>query len=252
MLPRVRTILLLGLLLLLGLGIDAAAQVGRLAGTVAYATPGRPTAAIGVRVVAVGDYGQWETRTDGNGNFVMALREGRYRVVAQGLPGSTTYGNVWGYVRANMDSIIIPNPLFLVSTRSSSGMPPSTLSQMTTWLERTPTAQQNKLALEMAAPHLAVGRLFGTVMYKDTSKTAKGATVVAITNYGQWETKTDGNGNFGMVLPEGSYRIVAQGSPDSTTLGNVWGYVKANVDSFIIPNPLFLVPLPPPRHSSGR
>ena len=118
MLPRMRVILLLGLPLLFSLGVDVSAQVGRLAGTVAYSTSPRPTVARGVTVVAVdGNRQSWQTRTDNNGNFILALRVGTYRVFAQGTLGYTTYGVVEGYVRANADNTITPNPLFLVPAK---------------------------------------------------------------------------------------------------------------------------------------
>lgn len=245
MLPHVRIVLLLVLPLLFSLGSDASAQVGRLFGTVAYATPGQPTPARGVRVVAVNAYGQWEARTDSNGNFVMLLPAGSYRIVAQGALGYTTYGTVMGYVRANADNIITPNPLFLVPSRSSGYMTGIALSQMVNWREHTSTVQQNNLTLEITAQRQGVGRLLGNVTYGD-AKVAKGVRVVAVSNYGQWETRTGDEGNFVMVLPEGNYNIVAQGLPGYITRGTVTGYVRANTDSSITPNPLFLVPEPKP------
>lgn len=242
MLPRVRTVLLLGLPLLFSLGGDAAAQVGRLGGTVAYATPVHPTVAVDVRVVAVDDYGQaWETRTDGNGVFVMVLREGRYRVVAQGTPGYVTYGEVWGYVRTKTDSVITPNPLLLVPLPRSSS---PALSRTTTLHERTPTVQQDKFALEMAALG-GYGSLTGNVIYMDTNRPARGVTVVAVDDKQQsWQKTTDDNGKFVLVLPEGKYRVVAQGASGYVTYGNVWGYVRAGAESEITPNPLPLGPQP--------
>src|ERR1044072_6796742 len=257
MLPRMKVALLLGLPLLFSLGVNARAQVGRLAGTVAYATPGRPTVAKGVTVVAVDANRQaWQNRTDGNGNFVMALRAGTYRVVAQGLPGYTTYGVVQGYVRANTDSYITPNPLCLV--RASSGnsenlMPGPVLSQTATWRGRTSSAQPSYFILMIAAQSNGNGRLFGQVVYQDSNVPARGVTVIAVdANRQSWQTRTDGNGNFGLALREGNYRIVARGAGYITN-GNVRGYVRANADSYITPNPLFLVaerrptPTPTPR-----
>jgi hypothetical protein len=252
MLPRVRTILLLVLPLLFSLGGDASAQVGRLLGTVAYATPLRPTPAAGVRVVAVDDYGQaWETRTDGNGIFVMILREGRYRVVAQGAPGYITYGEVWGYVRTGVDSVITPNPLFLVEARSSNNMTSPALSQMMTGRESTSTAQQKNFMFEMAVHYLGVGKLFGTIIYKDIKKPAGGVIVVAVEDgIGQrHEVQAVGNGYFEFVsLRPGWYEIVTKGVGEYAHYvpeQPVWGYVRANTNSSISPNPLFLVPSAP-------
>lgn len=248
MLPRVRTILLLVLPLLFSLGGDASAQVGRLLGTVAYATPVRPIVAVGVRVVAVDDYGQaWETRTDGNGIFVMILREGRYRVVAQGAPGYITYGEVWGYVRTGVDSVIIPNPLFLVQARSSDSMTSLALSQMATWRERAPTVQQHNFALEMAAQG-GFGTLSGNVIYKDTKKAAVGVEVVIVNDYGQQtEAKTLDGGIFVLGLPKGRYRIVVKSVSNYVQEKDVWGCVEAHTNSIINPNPLVLVPPPTPK-----
>jgi hypothetical protein len=178
MLPRVRIMLLIVLpCLFFSLGIDAIAQVGRLAGTVAYAAPGvRPVVASGVRVVVISDYTQLETRTDSNGNFELALRAANYRVVAQGAPGYVTYGPVWGYVRANTNSVITPNPLFLVpqSTRMSDGITNLPLSYTAIWNKRALMAGQNNLTLETAARNSSNGKLSGNVRYKnkDTDKPA--------------------------------------------------------------------------------
>jgi hypothetical protein len=257
MLPRVRTILLFGLPLLFISGVDAAAQAGRLVGTVAYATPIRPTPARGVRVVAVDDNRQaWETRTDSNGNFGMLLRAGRYRILAEGAQGYITYGEVWGYVRANSNSIIIPNPLFLVPpSRSSDSMMSPALSQTATGRESKPTVQQNNFTLEMAAHESGPGTLSGKVMYKDKNRNreAIGVTVVATDNNRQtWPTTTNNKGDFVLSLWEGTYTIVVQGAPGYFHEQPVWGYVRANTPSVITPNPIYLMPLPPPRRHSGR
>jgi hypothetical protein len=234
--------------LLFSLGVDAAAQVGRLAGTVAYATSPRPTVARGVTVVAVDSNRQsWQTRTDNNGNFILALRVGTYRVFAQGTLGYTTYGVVQGYVRANTDSIITPNPLFLVrsSSRSSDNLTPDpVLIQTATWRGRTPTAQPINFTLLTAAQRGGNGTLSGQVMYQDLNGTRKagGVTVVAVDgNRQSWQTRTGGNGNFVLPLPEGNYRVFAQGALGYTTSGEVWGKVRANTNSTTTPNPLYLV-----------
>jgi len=213
MLPRLRVTLLLALPLLFGLGVDAAAQVGRLGGTVAYATSPRPTVARGVTVVAVDSSRQaWQTRTDNNGNFTLTLRVGSYRVFAQGIAGYTTYGEVKGYVRANLDSVITPNPLFLVraSSRSSDSLTPSpALSYTAAWRGRTATAPPNHFTFVLAAQGSGSnGRLFGQVLYRDTNGPARGVTVAAVDGNGQsWQTRTDGNGNFMLALRPGNYRV---------------------------------------------
>jgi hypothetical protein len=267
MLPRMRVALLLGLPLLFSLGVDAAAQVGRLGGTVAYASPGRPTVARGVTVVAVDANRQaWQTRTDGNGNFVLALRAGVYRVVAQGMAGYTTYGVVQGYVRANADSLITPNPLFLVRSTSrgyDNLTPGPSLSLTATWRGRTSTAQPNNFTLMLTAQGSGNGRLFGQVVYQNGP--AGGVTVFAVdVNRQAWQTRTDGNGNFVLALRAGVYRIVAQAPPGYVTSGGARGYVRANDDSVIAPNPLLLMPerrptptptprpRPTPRQPPGR
>jgi hypothetical protein len=251
-----RVTLLLGLPLLLGLGVDAAAQVGRLNGTVAYASSPRPTVARGVTVVAVdGNRQAWQTRTDNNGNFVLALRAGSYRVFAQGLAGYTTYGEVRGYVKANADSTITPNPLFLVrpSFKSSDNLTPRpALSQTATWRGHTWTAQPNNFTLVTAAQDGGNGRLSGKVVYRDSNEPARGVTVVAVDgNRQSRQTRTDGNGNFVLALRAGSYRVFAQGLAGYTMQGNVRGHVRADADSTITPNPLYLVaerrPTPTPR-----
>lgn len=244
MLPRARTLIPLVLPLLFGLGADAAAQVGRLGGTVAYATPGQP-AARGVRVVAVGN-GQGETRTDGNGNFVLVLRPGSYRVVAQ-APGYSTYGVVSGYVRAYTDSFITPNPLYLV--RGSNSMAGPMLSHTATQDGRAPTEGQNGFTLDTAGQNRGAKKFRGSVKYKDNGRGVVDARVVAIGigHNGQGETKTIGNGNFELVLPEGKYSIVVQGVARYSQEHNVRGDVKANGESFIDPNPIYLIPTPPPR-----
>lgn len=258
MLPRMRVALLLGLPLLFSLGVDAAAQVGRLGGTVAYATSPRPTVARGVTVVAVdGNRQAWQARTDNNGNFVLALRAGNYRVFAQGMAGYTTYGEVRGYVKANTDSFITPNPLFLVrsSSRSSDNLTlSSALSQTASWRGRTSTAQPNNVTFVTAAQGGGNGRLSGQVLYRDSNGPARGVVVVAVDgNRQSWQTRTDGNGNFVLPLREGSYRIFARGAAGYTMYGNVRGYVRADTDSTITPNPLYLVaerrptPTPTPR-----
>jgi hypothetical protein len=247
-----RVTLLLGLPLLFSLGVDVSAQVGRLAGTVAYSTSPRPTVARGVTVVAVdGNRQSWQTRTDNNGNFILALRAGTYRVFAQGAPGYTTYGVVQGYVRANADSFITPNPLFLVpssSRRSDNLTPGPVLTQTATLRGRTPTAQPFNFTPVIAAQRGANGTLFGQVMYQDSNGTRKagGVMVFMMDSNGQtWQTRTGGNGNFRLSLREGSYRVYAQGENGYTTYGEVQGYVRANADNTITPNPLLLVPTRP-------
>lgn len=212
MIQRVRTVLLLGLPLFFSLSSDTAAQVGRLFGTVAYATPVQPTPARGVRVVAVNNYGQWETRTDNDGNFMMTLRAGSYRMLAQGAPGYVTYGDVWGHVRANSDSYITPNPLFLVIPRQSTNMSIGPMSgQTTAGLEHILKVQQSNITLGLATQNRSYGRLHGSIKYKDTNKPARDAKdvkVVAVDAQGQWwETKTDNYGNFELDLPAGDYKI---------------------------------------------
>jgi hypothetical protein len=269
MLPRMRVTLLLGLPLLFSLGVDAAAQVGRLGGTVAYATSPRPTVARGVTVVALDANRQaWQTRTDNNGNFLMALRAGTYRVFAQGIAGYTTYGVVQGYVRPNADSVITPNPLFLVQSKARSFdnlTPGPALSLTATWRGHTSTAQPNNLTLMLTAQSSGNGRLFGQVVYQDSNGPARGVTVVAVdANRQAWQTRTDGNGNFVLALREGTYRVVARSIAGYTMSGNVRGFVRANDDSVINPNPLLLVPerrptptptprpRPTPRQPPGR
>src|SRR5215218_2708353 len=176
MLQRMRVTLLLGLPLFFSLGVDAAAQVGRLVGTVAYATSPRPTVARGVTVFAVdGNRQAWQARTDNNGNFGMVLRAGTYRVIAQGAPGYTTYGEVRGYVRANTDSFITPNPLFLVpstSRRSDNLTLDTALSLTATWRERTTTAQSINFTL-MTAAQRGQGNLLGQVVCQGSNEPAK-------------------------------------------------------------------------------
>jgi len=247
MLQRVRTILLLGLALLFSPGVDAAAQVGRLFGTVAYATPIRPTPARGVRVFAVDAYTQTEARTDSDGNFVMVLRAGNYRVVAMGAPGYITAGEVWGYVRANTDSIITPNPLFLVPASSTGSMTSHTLSRMETPCERLRAERQNNFTLEATAQNGGRGKLCGRVVFGDNNKPAGGITVVLLDNKGeQHETpKTNNKGYFETNSWAGTYTVrVVEPSGYVQKQELICGNVRANTDSIITPNPIYLMPGP--------
>ncbi|HEX3144493.1 MAG TPA: hypothetical protein VHQ64_11025, partial [Pyrinomonadaceae bacterium] len=81
------------------------------------------------------------------------------------------------------------------------------------------------------------GRLFGTVLYSDSrAYAARGARVIAVGAYFRTETRTDGNGNFGLVLPAGTYQIYGQGVYPYTQRVNVYGYVRAGADTVISPN----------------
>jgi hypothetical protein len=242
MLPRVKFMLLPAVLpcLLFFMAVDAAAQNGRLLGTVAVAYPGRyPVAARGVRVIAAGGYAQAETRTDGNGNFALILRPGTYRVLAQ-ASGYSLLRESAGYVRAYTDSVISPNPLYLVPSRSTD---PMVLSGPT-------AAHQNVLTLDVAAQNNYTGELRGHVRYKDTDTPARGVRVVAMGSYAQGETRTDNNGNFALLLRAGVYRVVVQGQ--GYMQGWAQGRVRPNAESEIMPNPIYLVPLPPPPQPTPR
>jgi hypothetical protein len=215
-------------------------------GTVAYAAPGtRPVAASGVRVIAVGGYSQSETRTDNNGSFVLVLRPGSYRVVAQGALGYVQYQNVTGYVSANTNSYINPNPLFLVpARRSSNSALDIPYSQVITWSESAIvtheiTAENNDT--------VDMGDLSGSVMYKQGNQPAIPARQVLVTAKGPHRTRpvwTDENGDFLIKsLPAGEYSISVQvlNHPRYQPETVVKGYVKSGSKSMVSPNPILLV-----------
>lgn len=212
--PRMRIMLLVALpCLLFSLSADAVAQVGRLAGTVAYYAPGaRPVAARGVRVIAVGSYARSETRTDNNGSFVLVLRAGGYNVVAQGAYGFVQVQEVRGYVAPNTDSYISPNPLYLVQGgRSSGSMTTLPLSRTATRNERETGEHQNGLTLEAAAENsdgAETGDLVGSVIYKQTNTPAYNVEVEAVGPHGRRPARTGRNGVFVMKsIKVGRYEI---------------------------------------------
>lgn len=244
MIPRTKILMLAALpCLLFGLGINAVAQAGRLAGTVAYVAPGaRAVAAQGARVVAVGAYSQSETRTDNNGNFVMVLRPGGYRILAQGAYGYVQYQEVSGNVRAGADSYITPNPIFLVPQRgrSSDGAPGNPYGQVVTRTE--PSAVTYEVATENACGD-DPGDLYGSVRIKEGNQPAKDATVRAVGPSRSQPVPTGPNGEFCIKsLPPGEYTIIV-GVRDSRYRPEtiVKGYVKARGVSEVSPNPILLV-----------
>lgn len=89
--------------------------------------------------------------------------------------------------------------------------------------------------------HAQNGRLFGQVVYsRGAASPARGVRVIAVGSYVRSETRTDNYGNFGMVLPSGTYRIVGQGASPYVQRVEVTGYVRPYADSYIYPNPLVL------------
>lgn len=248
MLTRMRILLILGLpCLTFSLGIDAAAQVGRLAGTVAYAAPGYSSVvAKGVKVIVVGNYTQVETRTDNNGNFVLVLRAGDYSVYAQGAPGYIQYQEVRGYVRPNINSIINPNPLFLVpqSRRSSGSLTSLALSQAKDWSESAIAAYPKGLIFKIAG-NSTTGNLIGSVKYKQKIDIpVPGVLVTAEGGRRKASVRTNLNGEFVMKsLPIGQYDISVEAPPrfkqEMKVVGEV---VKGRNDNFVSPNPILLIP----------
>lgn len=250
MLPRMKILLLVALpCLIFSLRVDAVGQVGRLVGTVAYTAPGsQPVAARGVRVIAAGSYSQSETRTDNNGTFVMILRPGGYRIVAQGAYGFVQYQEVGGYVTANADSYINPNPLFLVpqSGRNSDSPRSPPLIQTAAMSVPAKGAHQNGLTFEIASENSDTGDtgdLLGTVKYKQGYMPANNIEVWAIGNRERRPVKTDPNGNFAVrAISPGKYTICVV-DPNFKQEVAVVGYVvKGKNNSFISPNPILLLP----------
>lgn len=86
------------------------------------------------------------------------------------------------------------------------------------------------------------GRLAGTVVYYHRGQVvpAAGARVLARGAYEAYETRTNGYGNFVMVLRAGAYDIRAYGAYGYSQRQQVVGYVGAGTDSVIAPNPLVL------------
>lgn len=246
MLPRMRIMLLAGLpCLLFSLGVDAAAQAGRLGGTVAYAAPGAyPVAARGVRVIAVGGYAQAETRTDNNGNFVLVLRAGEYSVAAQGAHGYVTHRESKGYVRAYTDSVITPNPIYLVpASRRLAGMTSPALSQTAVWSDRTKVAHQNGLTLDVAAQKGGTGRLDGriTILNGKVQEPARNFSVHAHGRYDSSETKTDSEGYFTTrAMRVGEYRIFVVEKDYQQQIEAV-GTVTAGQTNTVSPNPIRMI-----------
>jgi hypothetical protein len=252
MLSHVRIRVLLTLpCLLIGLGSDVVAQAGRLGGTVAYSAPGaRSVVARNVRVRASGAYGGAETRTDNNGNFVLVLAAGSYRVTAYGASGYTQYQQVTGYVRAYTDSIITPNPLFLVraSYRSSDSLTHPVLTHRDAWNGHAIVAFQSSLTFEIAAEESGMGWLFGTVKIGDkkkgcqgNSRSAQNFKVTLQGGYDDDELKTNSKGQFvTKALPRGTYTITvtSKGFRDQPAQGTVTPS-KANPVS---PDPICMIP----------
>lgn len=88
------------------------------------------------------------------------------------------------------------------------------------------------------------GRLFGSVHYYDAYRRqypAVGVRVILVGSYARTESRTDNNGNFGIVLPAGGYRVYGQGANGYSQRVEVVGYVRPGTDSYINPNPLVLV-----------
>lgn len=261
MLSHARIRLLLTLpCLLVGLGFDAAAQAGRLAGTVAYSAPGaQAVAARNVTVIVSGAYARTQTRTDNNGNFVLVLAAGTYRVQAYGAAGYTQYQQVTGYVRAYADSIITPNPLFLVPSRyrSSDSMTQPVLTHGDDWNAHATVAVQSRLTLEIAAQERGKGRLYGRVKIGGKNRTCQDNSVPAgyflVTLQGPYSSggtqlRTSPNGTFVTEdLPPGTYTITVSSEKypnyhhTTRNQGTVVAGMKNNLFR-VLPDPICMIP----------
>ena len=247
MLSRSRIILLFGLpCLLFGLAADAAAQAGRLGGNVVYFYgPGtKPEPARNARVFALGSYAQYETRTNNDGIFVMVLPAGDYRIAAVGASGFEQAQEVKGYVRVNTDSVITPNPLFLVRSnrRSSSVTTTPTSSREVSWGEILAVTYLKSFLLETTLQNGSTGRLQGKVMRRDTGGPAKHLRVFIYPQgpLRQSQCRTDANGTFvSEPLPEGEYKIVVAAN-DKLKNGEASGRVIAGKTSNVAPDPIWL------------
>ena len=237
--PRFRTLLLtLGLMcLLFGLGVEAAAQGGRLRGRVVFYNG---AAAAGVRVIAKGYYEQTETRTDDYGNFVLVLRPGGYNIFVGAPARFRQATQVVGYVRGNADSYTEPNPIVLVSVSSNSNGPTSLALSQTAWGERSTAAQHNSFTQVVAV----TGRLRGKVVLRKTKiEPAKNVSVTASGAYEQGQTRTDKHGDFVLELRAGRYMISIQA--DGFQPATAVGEVTAGKDNSAAPNPIVLTPVAP-------
>jgi len=208
--------------LFLCLAFDAVAQPGRLGGTVAYSAGAQAVVARNVRVIASGAYGGAETRTDNNGNFVLVLAAGTYQVMAFGAAGYTQYQQVMGYVRAYSDSIITPNPIFLVPARyrSSDSMNQSVLIHTDAWNGDAKLAPESVVTLKIAAEKSGTGWLSGTVKIGNKNKGCDAKSVAAgnfevklkgLYGVGGTQLRTKSDGKFVTEpLPAGPYKITVK------------------------------------------
>lgn len=255
-------ILLLGLpLLLIGVEVDAAAQVGRLMGNVAYyGRDRRVFAARGARVVAVGSYVQSETRADAYGNFALMLRPGAYRVYAQGASGYAL-GQATGYVRANTNSYISPNPVLLMQQSAgnwdgmtSPGPVPASFS-----VEGVTAPPADSPNLAGTSLQGRPGTLSGRVMIRDDKGRvgpAKNRSVRIQGDYGKAEAQTGSQGDFiSPLLRPGQYEIIIVAEGLQQEPDRVIGLVRPGRNSPVLPNTIWLIAPrknPPSRTGKGE
>jgi hypothetical protein len=212
--------------LLLSLRVEAVGQIGRLGGSVRYLEAnGQQYAASGARVIFSDGYGTAEARTDNNGVFLVVLPAGVYKVYAQGLAYHSQRLEVTGYVRANADNIVIPNPIYLVSnaipgadlplSRTAAGTePPTSFVFSKSGVE---SLSGNRRCPERDT-HDGSGFVCGRVVLKDpgTGRIEPKAEVgVMAANGGGVGTykKTDNLGNFELQLPPGQWALCVVPEP---------------------------------------